>query len=153
MDSQGAFHPQFTSAITDIFNKFDLVVSHSIDFKEFKGFVDIIGKPLKDEAEFKATVTSRFNSYEDALTLKGFKDWWKQQLLSEGEATIWQWLEKMGYDRDLYSLRSRIFTVTFHSRCLDGEEPIEVRIRDAVGTDLDNKTTEMLLAMNGQEEA
>ena len=74
-------------------------------------------------------------------------------MLAEGEATIWTWLEKLGYDRDLYSLRSRIFTVTFHSRCLDGEEPIEVRVRDAVGLDLDNKASEMILATYGQEEA
>jgi hypothetical protein len=66
--------------------------------------------------------------------------------LSEGEATVWLWLEKLGYDRDLYSLRSRIFTATFHSRCLEGEDPIEVRIRDAIPTDIDNKTSELVLA-------
>lgn len=86
------------------------------------------------------------------MTVKGFKEWWKAQLISEGEATIWTWLEKLGYDRDLYSLRSRIFTITFHSRCLDGEEPIEIRVRDAVGTDIDNKTNEMIINQFGQEE-
>ena len=68
-------------------------------------------------------------------------------MISDGEAQIWSWLEKLGYDRDLYSVRSRIFTITFHSRCLDGlDSPIEVRIRDAIGTDIDNKTNEMILA-------
>ena len=66
------------STITDIFNKFDLVVSNSIDFKELKGFFEVIGKaPPKDDADFKATITSRFNSYEGSLTLRGFKEWWK----------------------------------------------------------------------------
>ena len=151
MDQSGKFHPIFLSTITDIFNKFDLVISNSIDFKEFKGFMEIIGKSIKDEVEWKTTITGKFNSYEDALTLKGFKDWWRQQLISEGDATIWMWLEKLGYDRDLYSLRSRIFTITFHSRCLDGEEPIEVRVRDAIGTDIDNKTSELILAQYGVE--
>ena len=52
MDTQGNFTTLFTSTITDIFNKFDLVVSHSIDFKEFKGLLEILGKPLKDEKAF-----------------------------------------------------------------------------------------------------
>lgn len=55
-------------------------------------------------------------------------------------------MEKLGYDRDLYSIRSRTIGVSFFSRSLEGEDSIEVRIRDAVGTDLDNKTNEMILA-------
>ncbi len=39
-------HPLLAATITDIFNKFDLVISHSIDFKEFKAFLDIIGSKL-----------------------------------------------------------------------------------------------------------
>lgn len=78
MDNQGHFHPTFISTITDIFNKFDLVISHTIDFKEFKGFLEIIGRSLKSEEEWKQQISSKFNCYEDALTLRGFKDWWKQ---------------------------------------------------------------------------
>jgi hypothetical protein len=103
----------FESTISDIFNKFDLVVNNTIDFKEFKGFTEIIGIALKDEAEFKNTILARFNSHEGALTLRGFKDWWKQQLFAQGQPQIWQWLEKLGYDRDFYSNRSRVFGVIF----------------------------------------
>jgi len=125
-----------------------LVISNTIDFKEFRGFLEIIGKPLpRDELDFKNTISSKYNNFEGGLTLRGFKEWWKANLIAEGEAAIWAWLEKLGYDRDLYSVRSRIFTISFHSRCLEGgEAPIEVRVRDAVGTDLDNKSTEMILA-------
>lgn len=107
MDTQGNLNPIFNSTITDIFNKFDLIVSNTIDFKEFKGFLEIFGKSIKDENEFKTSILSKYNSHEGALTLRGFRDWWKQQLLSEGEATVWSWLEKLGYDRDLFSVRSR----------------------------------------------
>ena len=55
------------------------------------------------------------------------------------------WLEKLGYDRDLYSVRSRLFSLNFHSRSLEGDDSIEVRVRDAIGTDIDNRTNEMIL--------
>ena len=53
MDYHGNFHPLLTSTITDIFNKFDLVISNSIDFKEFKIFLEIVGQHLADPAQFK----------------------------------------------------------------------------------------------------
>jgi hypothetical protein len=41
----------FSSTLDDIFRKFDLVISNTIDFKEFKGLYDIIGKKIT-ELEF-----------------------------------------------------------------------------------------------------
>lgn len=73
-------------------------------------------------------------------------------MIAEGEPKIWEWLEKMGYDRDLFSVRSRVFTMTFHSRSLEGESHLEVRVRDAIGTDIDNRTNEMILEKHGQQE-
>jgi hypothetical protein len=43
----------FLSTIHDIFRKFDLVISNTIDFKEFSGFYEIIGKKIT-EIEFKS---------------------------------------------------------------------------------------------------
>jgi len=77
IDSKGELNPLFESTIADIFNKFDLVVNRTIDFKEFKGFGEIIGIPIKDDLEFKNTILSKYNSHEGALTLRGFRDWWK----------------------------------------------------------------------------
>ena len=54
-------------------------------------------------------------------------------------------LEKLGYDRDLFSLRSRNIFLTFHGRPLEGEEPFEVRIRNAIVTDIENKCNELIL--------
>ena len=73
-------------------------------------------------------------------------------MIAEGEINIWTWLEKLGYDHDIYSLRSRVFTMVFQSRSLEGESAIEVRVRDAVGTDIDNRTNEMILEKYGQVE-
>lgn len=41
------------STITDIFKKFDLVISNTIDYKEFVGLYEIIGKKIT-EIEFKS---------------------------------------------------------------------------------------------------
>jgi hypothetical protein len=38
----------FLSTIADIFRKFDLVISNTIDFKEFKALYDIIGKKITE---------------------------------------------------------------------------------------------------------
>ena len=67
----------FSATLGDIFNKFDLVISNSIDMKEFKGFLEILGKTVKNELEWKANYCAKFNSFEDAMTAKGFREWWK----------------------------------------------------------------------------
>src|SRR5438132_816847 len=129
----------FDSTLGDIFRKFDLVISNTIDFKEFKGLYDIIGKKLT-EVEFKQNVLSQYCSSEGGLTEKGFKQWFIDQVKNAGEDVVFGWLSKLGYDQDLYSIRSRLFTVTFHSKTIEGEGQMEVKIRDAIGTDIDNVT-------------
>ena len=34
---------------------------------------------------------------------------------ARAEEIIFLWLENLGYDRQLYSIRSRLFNITFHS--------------------------------------
>lgn len=77
MDSKGNLSIEFWSTINEIFQKFDLIMCNTIDFKEFKGFLEIIGKKLNNEKEFKDTILSKYNSYKDSLTSKGFAEWWK----------------------------------------------------------------------------
>lgn len=47
---------------------------------------------------------------------------------------MWKWLDKLGYDRDLYSVRSRSFLLTVHSTV-----ELSITVRDAIQTDLDNR--------------
>ena len=89
LDSYGLFHPIVSSVISDIFKKFDINGNNTIDFKEFKAFLEIIGKQLKDETAFKESVLVKYNSHDIGITLRGFNDWWKAQLLQEGDAKIW----------------------------------------------------------------
>ena len=73
---------------------------------------------------------------------------------TDGEDAVFTWLEKLGYDRDLYSVKSRLFTVTFHSRAL-GAKPdtpkMEVKVRDAIGTDIDNIANKLVLQRYGED--
>ena len=80
MDSQGNFHPIFSSTINDIFNKFDLVGAGKVEFKEWKGMIEIIeGNAKYKEEEFKNEVLGKYNSHENTgITLRGFRQWWKQ---------------------------------------------------------------------------
>jgi len=41
--------------------------------------------------------------------------------------TVWNWLDLLGYDKDLISVRSRCFIMTMHS-----EMGISVTVRDAI---------------------
>ena len=49
------------------------------------------------------------------MTLKGFKEFWKDSIKKQGEDTIFEWLAKLGYDKELYSSFSRSFIITMHS--------------------------------------
>lgn len=77
IDADANLDPLFEATLNDIFAKFDLVISNTIDFKEFKGFLYTLGKTLASEISFKDEVLSKFNSTDAGLTLKGFKQWWK----------------------------------------------------------------------------
>lgn len=51
-----------------------------------------------------------------------------------GNESVWKWFEKLGYDRNLYTVRSRAFIFTLHS-----STEVAVTVRDAINTDLDNR--------------
>ena len=80
------------------------------------------------------------------MTYRGFKEFWKNAIETYGEATVWNWLENLGYDRDMYSVRSRVFVLTLHC-----ETELAVTVRDSIQTDLDDRCNVAILAKYGQE--
>jgi len=53
-DEQGSLSQIFSSTLQDVFKKFDLLITNSLDFKEFADFLNVIGKQkLASEIEFK----------------------------------------------------------------------------------------------------
>lgn len=150
LNDEGQPNDLLESTIADIFKKFDLVISNTIDFKEFKGLFEIIGRNIT-EVDFKSRILANYTSFEGALTQKGFRDWFVDQIKNESEETIFDWLNKLGYDKDYYSIRSRLFTVTFHSKTIQGDGQMEVKIRDAIGTDIDNIASKLILTEHGRD--
>lgn len=133
------------STVQDIFRKFDMLLNRELSFTEFKGFYECINRSLT-EIEYKQKVLKRYCSTENGLSLKGFKDFFIENIKSLGEEAIWGWLENLGYDRELYSVRSRCFILTFHS-----ETEISVTVRDAIQTDLDARTNVQFIEKYGKE--
>lgn len=67
LDDNGNPTELFESTIGDIFRKFDLVISNTIDFKEFKALYDIIGKKIT-ELEYQTQIIGKYNSFENSIT-------------------------------------------------------------------------------------
>jgi hypothetical protein len=74
------------------------------------------------------------------LTLEGFKRWLVKLTEKYGEEKMFGMLENLGYDADLYPIRSRCFMMTFHSA-----SELTTTVRDAVQTDLDTRTNLLIL--------
>jgi calpain-15 len=111
--STGQLHEQAESTIKDIFRKFDMLLNRELSFVEFKGFFECINKQLT-EKEFKMNILDKYASTERGITCHGFLEFWKNSIRTLGEETVFSWLELLGYDRDLFSVRSRCFILTMH---------------------------------------
>ena len=145
-------HELLDTTLNEVFRKFDMLMNKELTFCEFKGFCECIGRSNLTEKEFLNDILPKFHSTSRGLTSQGFKEFFKQQIqevkaqYSGSEDQIWQWLENLGYDRDLYSIRSRCFILTLHSTI-----EVAVTVRDAVQTDLDNRTNLLIIDKFGQE--
>lgn len=129
----------------DIFRKFDMLLNQELSFVEFRGFYECLNLKITEE-EFQSTILSKYASSEKGITLKGFKEFFRQTMLKKGTQTVWSWFELLGYDKDLVSIRSRCFVITLHS-----DIDISVTVRDAIQTDLDNRVNIMLIKKFGKE--
>jgi len=106
--------------------------------------METVGESMTKE-EFKAKVTDLYCSTSRGLTLKGFKEFWRDQIKEKTEATVWEWLRKLGYDRDFYGNQSRSFILTMHS-----DDPLTVQLGDAVHTNLEESAQQMILRKDGR---
>ena len=140
------FTPIFKNTINDIFKKFDLLLNQKLMFTEFKGFYSSIFKQQLSEDDFNNIYLKNYSSHENGITEKGFYQIFKDIYLNEGEEKIKEILNNLGYDKDLYSLRSRNFMITFHSN-----NEIIINVRDNLGTDLNSKINKIAFKNNSNE--
>lgn len=121
-------HPLIASTLRDVFRKVDLVLNRYLDVEELNTFGAVSGlQYLKNisEEDFGPNGAMRYySSSEEGLTCNGFVE-----LLSDPEeipeADLMNALRRLGYDDDLYSLKSRCYVASIHS-----VYPIKVNIGD-----------------------
>jgi len=140
------FSSIFINTIKDIFKKFDILLNKSLGFREFKQFLECVKVDTSsfDENVFK-NITEEFQSYNGCITENGFVEFWKKKTIENLEE-VKNWLKALGYDNDLYPLKSRCFMLTFHS-----DIPISVSARDALSTDLNKKIDKLIIKSMGEK--
>ena len=142
------FSNLFINSIKDIFKKFDIVLNKYLGYKEFKQFLECVKTDNNtfNENEFKEII-NKYQSYNNYITENGFIEFWKDSYLCEGgDEEIKKWFKYLGYDEDLYPLKSRCFMLTFHS-----DIPINVSARDAISTDLNKKIDKLIIKSFGEK--
>ena len=74
-------HDLLDLTLTDIFRKFDMLLNHELTYCEFKGFCECIGRSNLTEKEFLTDILPKYHSTQRGLTVQGFKDYFKQQVV------------------------------------------------------------------------
>ena len=140
------FSSIFINTVKDIFKKFDILLNKSLGFREFKQFLECVKVDTSsfDENVFK-NITEEFQSFNGCITENGFVEFWKKKTIENIEE-VKNWLKALGYDNDLYPLKSRCFMLTFHS-----DIPISVSARDALSTDLNKKIDKLIIKSMGEK--
>lgn len=119
-------HPFFLTTINDIFRKIDLKLNGKLSAEELNQFGKIINEPkfknITDKS-FKKKEFKKLSCDSEGLTNLGFKQFlfrnFEQDKLEE-------MFDILGYDRGLYSLKSKIFVTSFQA-----DTDIRVKINDS----------------------
>lgn len=119
-----------------------MLMNKVLGFREFKGFCDCVGIYNLTYQSFISDYLQKFESTErsglggeEGLTLNGFKDMFlfvfnlnrKSSNHSKATEIMYDWMHSLGYDKELYPVRSRCFTLSIHSN-----EFVECKVKDAV---------------------
>ena len=108
-------HPVYSSTLDDIFRKSDIILDRKLDEHELNQLGDITDidffKKVRD-GDFTKAKFEGMSCDEEGLTNYGLKQVFDKKL-SDDERT--QMMETLGYDENLYSVKSRVFVFTCHS--------------------------------------
>jgi hypothetical protein len=127
LDPTGELHPLAELCIRDIFRRLDKVMINNIlEYGEFNEFYKKMNVNFTED-DYKKKVLAKFcNNDQGGVNKRGFCEFWKDTIKTQGETTAWRWLDKWGYDKDLYPFESRCFMLTIHSM-----KPIAIQIEEA----------------------
>jgi calpain-15 len=137
-------HPLFESTIIDLFRKANKSLGEDLTYIEFSSIMQKVGETYSEE-EF-ADLVHRLPSHEDGLTQEGLIEFFREKCSAVGEETIKRWFHTWGYDRDLYSIQSRYYVMTFHS-----QQRLKIQMKSSAGLNMNERIHEMLLQKSGEK--
>jgi hypothetical protein len=132
-------HPYVESVIGDIFRKIDLCMNSQVDAKELNGLGRIIDNYFMKSLLQKDFTKEKFD--RASCTKKGLTEFgFKTLLVKEESKTFRKVLNKLGYDEGLYSVKSRVYGLTFHS-----DKTLKIKREAAVGSYMDEWAWDFLM--------
>lgn len=134
-------HPYFLTTLNDMFRKIDLALNGSLSAQELNQFGKIVGqRKFEKITQQDFTKKEEFKSLscgKDGLTNLGFKQYLFRNFNQE---QINQMLTNMGYDKGLYSYKSRVFVVSFQA-----DIPLDVKINETVMGNLHTRALDLYM--------
>jgi len=126
----------------NIFSRFDTLDKRSLDFEEFKAFL-IESKfglieDLETADDYKSIVLQYFNSDKasEGLTVVGLKQFMLKLIENSYRETV-ATLKNLGINGNLVSQKHKPFTLSVHSKPLEGAARVKVLVRESDNTNID----------------
>ena len=123
------------------------MINNVLEYSEFQEFYQRLGLQLTEQ-EFKQKILEKFcNNDQGGVNRRGFLAFWRNAIKTQGEAAVYKWFEKWGYDQDLHPFESRCFMLTIHSI-----QPIAIQIEEATPQkDYDDVVNKTIVERFGEE--
>lgn len=121
--------PVAEATLRDIFRKFDLMVSGELNEFDLRAMFETGGWVIS-KAEFEG-LKEHYSSTRNGITEEGFLALMEQRCTLKGEPHLWMFLERLGYDRELYSNSARSFVL-----CLYCDKQVQVEVRENLHSNL-----------------
>lgn len=130
----------FASTMNDIFRKIDLTANGILSAKELNQFGRIVdNKKFQDikQSDFTSEKFKGLSCTKEGLTRYGFFQYMFKFITNSERAVM---LNKLGYDKMLHSLKSRVFVITFQA-----EEPMTLKINDILEGNMHKTATNIFI--------
>lgn len=139
---------EMKSIMRDIFEKHDILTRGFLTFNELKAFYKFLEKELTQQ-EYNKLVSEygrkNINGEYEGIAEKGFLDLFSYIIRTNGKLYVQKALLNLGYTKNLFSYRTRVFRLTFHSDNL-----INVNTKDALKENIDFVANKLLIRKHGK---
>lgn len=134
-----------------IFNRFDTLDKRSLDFDEFKAFLIESKFGLIEDMDslddYKSIVLKYFNSdliRANGLSIAGLKHFMLKMIENSYRETVTT-LKNLGFNGNLVNQRFKSFTLSVHSKPLEGSTRVKILVRESDMTNIDTTATQLIL--------